>query len=978
MDASWQGGGGGPSQQMPPFVSQLDGGANHEDWEDWLRWDPAVEANSPDDGTFNSGSSKNDSPLQAPAYPEAYGQHDEPLVPPLIVGDDNFGFGTGTGLSNEFLFGGIGEMDTGFDFDLANSLNDLPANLPKLDTNAAAWPLPSNDAPDGNIAALSAISNDQKHNSISAGSLTATTPSLHNSPASTSNARHSISSNSPDPPKKRGGRKRKAEVEPEQPSVENAEHGDEQDGDEPPMKKTSHNVIEKRYRNNLNDKIVELRNSVPSLRAKGAAKGAKGTEDLDGLTPAHKLNKATVMAKATEYIKHLETRNQTMADEMAALKAQLARAEAAFGQSRDRQASMSNGNSPTSGMTRSREASSAGSPFHLSVAQDQSRFGQSAVQQQYMQQQGQPQYVRSPNPPVDAQNQPQHNNRRGGSSLINKAMLGTMAGIMALEGFNSEHGDPGNPSAHQLFSVPTALLKRSLGGSPSASTALSRQATISVLKTFLGIGVVLYLLAPLLSLSPRRKHKAHASVQLPKAPSLASPVEVRQKAWLTAIQTVWVPKHFLLEVIAVGFKMFQLSMRRLIGSEAFTTITGTTKEEEAARIKAWDIAIDAQLAGGDAEVGYYRLLMTLMESGTLPDSPARLMQKAVHFRVFFWEVANAGYGNLTGFKQFTEKVGRIYWNSARRLQKELLHAQSQGRPTEDDESELLPDHLASLGELDCDEVLSDEMIQRAWNLAWNKPSANGTIANAARDSVVEDHAIRSPLDAVAAWYTNTTIDDTLADALSDNVSTIDTEYYLRLALRVAPPASSTHVRALAAKAVLSKTNRNANIVTALEALPVLSPASGMNLVNHAPASPDICTALTLAKMISLCSPSSPRSARMRAFDALTGLHLAPADFTLLTAIGAYRLLRIMSSRKDVPSQTEHDLEDLAGNLRVWVGTSSSKGSGLGVEGRGKVVRLCLSVAKQLGGWGEKDSGYVSNSSSQRGSQKGSSSPQLVG
>lgn len=968
MDASWQGG-GGPSQQMPVFASQLDGEANHEDWEDWLRWDPAVEANSPDDGTFNSGSSKNDSPLQAPSYSGSYGQNDEPLVPPLIIGDDNYEIGASAALSNEsLLFGGIGDLHAGFDFDLANSLNNLPADLPKLDTHAAAWPLPSNDGPDFS-GGSSAASYNQNHGATAAPSLAAITPSLHHSPASTSNTRHSISSTSPDPPKKRGGRKRKAEVAPE-PSFEGAEHNESQEGDEPPMKKTSHNVIEKRYRNNLNDKIVELRNSVPSLRAKGVAKGAKGTEDLDGLTPAHKLNKATVMAKATEYIKHLEARNQTMVDEMAALKAQLARVEAGFGQSRDRQASM--GHSPTS---RSREASSAGSPSFLSVAQDPSRFGQPTVQQQYMQQQTQPTYARPPNPPVDAQNQPQNGNGRGGAGFVNKVMLGTMAGIMALEGY-SEHSDASSPSAHQLFSVPTALLKRSFGGSSTPSAERSRLATISVLKIPLVIGVLIYLLAPLFSYTPRRKPQAHASVQLPQAPSLASPVEVRRKAWLTAIQTVWVPKHFLHEVVAVGFKMFQLSLRRLIGSEAFTTITGTTKEEEAARIKAWDIAIDAQLAGGDAQVSYYRLLLTLMESGTLPDSPARLMQKAVHFRVFFWEVANAGYGNLVGFKQFTEKVGRIYWASARRLQKELVHAKSQGRLTDEDESELLPDHLARLGELDCDEVLSDEMIQRAWNLAWNKPSANGTIANAARDSVVEDHAIRSPLDAVAAWYTNTAIDDTLADALSDNVSTFDTEYYIGLALSVAPPASSTHVRALVAKAVLSKTNRDANIVVALEALPVLSPTSGMNLVNHAPASPDICMALTLAKMISLCSHTSSRSACMRAFDALTGLQLARAQFTLLTAVAAYRLLRMLSSSKDVTKITERSIEDIAGSLRVWVGTSSGKGSGLGPEGRRKVVRLCLNIARQLGGWGEKDSGYVSNSSSQKGSQKGDSSPWL--
>jgi hypothetical protein len=58
-------------------------------------------------------------------------------------------------------------------------------------------------------------------------------------------------------------------------------------------RKTAHNMIEKRYRTNLNEKIAALRDAVPSLRA--TRKNAKGEdvqqEDLQGLAPAHKLNK---------------------------------------------------------------------------------------------------------------------------------------------------------------------------------------------------------------------------------------------------------------------------------------------------------------------------------------------------------------------------------------------------------------------------------------------------------------------------------------------------------------------------------------------------------------------------------------------------------------------------------------------------------------------------------------------------------------
>lgn len=85
-------------------------------------------------------------------------------------------------------------------------------------------------------------------------------------------------------------RKRKVSSEPE----------DEDDGedDDKPVKKTAHNMIEKRYRTNINDKIAALRDSVPSLRIMSkSARGEDTTQDreeLHGLTPAHKLNKATV------------------------------------------------------------------------------------------------------------------------------------------------------------------------------------------------------------------------------------------------------------------------------------------------------------------------------------------------------------------------------------------------------------------------------------------------------------------------------------------------------------------------------------------------------------------------------------------------------------------------------------------------------------------------------------------------------------
>lgn len=87
----------------------------------------------------------------------------------------------------------------------------------------------------------------------------------------------------------------------------------------PRKEKTSHNMIEKRYRNKINDKISILKDCVPSLRILEAADSI----ELDGLQPAKKLNKATILAKATEYIKHLEAKNTQLAAENARLRSNI-------------------------------------------------------------------------------------------------------------------------------------------------------------------------------------------------------------------------------------------------------------------------------------------------------------------------------------------------------------------------------------------------------------------------------------------------------------------------------------------------------------------------------------------------------------------------------------------------------------------------------------------------------------------------------
>ncbi|EON69123.1 hypothetical protein W97_08309 [Coniosporium apollinis CBS 100218] len=817
-------------------------------------------------------------------------------------------------------------------------------------------------------------------------------PSLHHSPSSATNGLASSSSqiSSPESVSPRNGsasKKRKSLAD---------DDPVDRKGKQPPVKKTAHNMIEKRYRTNLNDKIAALRDSVPSLRVMSRVNGVEeedDAEDLEGLTPAHKLNKATVLSKATEYIRHLEKRNKCLCDDVAALKARVDQLEklpmatplvmtnSAATPDSVRYQEDPFSTTPVPGSSLAHSAPQGMIPVPESISN--LHHAMSNQPHYAPAQAGYPVYTTAPGRPGVPAHQTQHVNARGGGRWGNKLMVGSLAGLMVMEGFSSREQSGEHPSGRGLFAFPFELFRR-VGGS-FAPRLLNRglatlYALLPYLKTLLILGAFLYLISPLFELKPRSKKKPAPHVRLSPAPSLASPVAVRRKAWLTAIQTVWVPRHtFLLEVAALGLKTLKLSTRKLVGWHGYALLTGITKEQEAARVKAWGIALDAQLTGGDVEISMSRLVLTLMASGTLPDTPARLLLKALHIRITLWEVARAGYGTWYMFAETSTKLARSYWNAARAEHKMAINCPSD----ENSAVEPLPDHLAALLELECDDVLIDRIVQRAYNLAWNRPSAANTEPDEAMDSVVEDFAISSPLDALAAWWSSYSLNKALVLHLSSgqvipNKETLDD---LELAIKTAPPTSDARARALVTKAVLSPTNRQQNIIAAFDTFPShphssaasdggsrSPPAALINLVGETPIAPDVRIALTLAKCLCLAEQSEALDAeavRQRATFVINDFHLPEMSLTLLSFTAAYMVVDSFAADQTLRSEAKDGLERMTSSLRVWIGRAAGRRSGLPNRAKATIVERCLQVSKMLVGMQEpieeEDAGYVSGS-----------------
>ncbi|KAK6845783.1 helix-loop-helix DNA-binding domain-containing protein [Apiospora arundinis] len=794
-------------------------------------------------------------------------------------------------------------------------------------------------------------------------------PKSEPSPESASSTRKSPFMSSPEG-QSQSSRKRKSSAD-----------DDEDDDDlEHPMKKSAHNAIEKRYRTNLNDKIAALRDSVPSLRIMSkSARGEDTTEDreeLHGLTPAHKLNKATVLSKATEYIRHLEKRNNRLMEENNTMQARIAAFEKLF-----LSGAMNGSLSPiqqqpqqsppayitdSRGYTNSPMATPGAGDAQgmMQVPDDMKRIlaAQLAVGQPY----AVPQQPYRPNASLVRQQQIQQQQHQqpmdargwhNAGPYFGKLMVGSLAGLMVLEVARESEQNSESTEGRGLFALPVQLvgsLLSSLNFNFMGYQIGSADLIYSLKLVLLLCSVCWFFLPALLkpkSPGPKTGKEAQASPEA--APSLASPIHVRRQAWLTAIQTVWVPRHnFFLEAAALGLKAAKLSLRNLIGVTGYQMLTGLTEEQEIARIQAWAIALDAQLAGGDVEISKSRLTLTLLASGTLPNTPPETHAEGIaHSRA---SLGNWSYRLLTQLRRG-------------------------GRDQSEDE---LPDHLAMLLEQDADEVLNPSIIQRVHNLAWNRPTAHNAIGvTDGMDTVVEDAAILSPMDAVAAWWSTMTLQTALTNSLlvreeeNGDIKQL-VEDGITLAIRTAPVGSVAQNRALVARAVFFNEKRGANIAAVIQAIGPLANSTFVNeLAETAPSSPttpqvkisqsvlseaEIYMCLQCAKSIAHLQRYGPPEEPTDVYSIIEDdIHVSD-DMSLLGYASAFTLMERLAGHEFAAEACSGALERLSGSLRIWAG----KDLWLEQEVKQEMVERCLAVTRAVVGMNmETDTGYGSMSGS---------------
>lgn len=654
----------------------------------------------------------------------------------------------------------------------------------------------------------------------------------------------------------------------------------------------SHSIVEKRYRTNLNDKIADLRKTVPSLR------GDHSNSETERLSAASKHNKSTILTKAIEYIHHLEQRNAYLENVNVKLRSQACNVKSESDNIRVETSQSSYAGTEDSPSANQDSPSTTNPPQGMiPVPDDMRRLRIQGNQEHYAD------HIISHDQQSGA-----HFSIRGGQ-FVGKLMIGSLAGLMVMDGFMGDRKDRENDRG--LFALPfSALLPTSrplwalqerLASLPYPYILLPMVKGFLVF-SILGFALFLYLFnsKPKLSLKP-------AAEGINRSRSSASPIEVREMAWLTAIQTLKVPRHsWFPEMMALILETGAYMIRQMLGFEIYSWLMGRSEEEEIARVRAWEIAIDAQLTGGDAEVSRSRLVLTAWAAGTLPQTPARLMLKALHIRIMFWQ-ASRWPSISRAFNLAASRLAHYQWTLAKRMHDT---APTVDVTTGSEDLEPLSDHLLALLQRPPEDVMTDITIQQAHNLCWNR-SASTTSGDVGVDDIAEDTAMRGPLDALALWSSSLALQEVLCNFLESGQTNQVRFPQIELALRTAPPASSSYIRALAATTIFSEADRTQNIMKLLEALSAVSfPGSDTSPLASSVCN-DVLTSIEFAKALdTLAGPQSDTVSLDVAVQLLDRTCSGVKCFDVLALVAAYRLVLVLINDPAMAPQQRCSLNEI--------------------------------------------------------------------
>lgn len=660
--------------------------------------------------------------------------------------------------------------------------------------------------------------------------------------------------------------------------------GGEQGG--PTCKRTRgrslHSKVEQRYREKLNSQLAALRDCIPEFREDGMGNGDGQNE---GCTAASKkqVNKGKILDKATEYIVKLQADNNRLANEVKAMRKQLAQI---------------------------RRSSTSPVPS----VQAESR-------------------VREP---------------------FTRLAMAAFAGMMATESFHTTD----QSDSRALFALPTRMLGQFTSGLQrllpvhwTNSSAETLTYMVRLLLLFSVVGCVIY---PSVFGRAKAGSKAESSSRDAATTTAITRHTVsaadRRDTFQSASQLVWIPESgFAAECAAIALTIPRLVLQHVgvpIGAApswlTCRTLGSTPQETKAAHAKAWDLVLDTQLLGGDTDLNARRLLLTLLCTASLPKTPLRQMLMAVHARVLLWRLRGSFIGRLARGQVGT--IVRHCWERAR----ELSRQQSGG-----DE---LPRHLCRLLQLDAEDVLTSTVVRRVDKLAQQQPSNPAT--GSVEDSVGCDTSVRSPLDAVAAFWVASSVRKLLVEFLEveagedkdDDVHCLyeqEREKSLERLLEIAPPDSGIFVYATVVRAVLAVNDPRRHCDAALRVLrgdggvkPQEQGTSGTEGKQCWKFQADISLALrvTIATAL-LHSQASDRATILL----VSQLKRTPEVLGLVGFVALYRFLAAALRDKKIVSRNAMALELVAGMVR--------RGAGSEAPGRTRrsVVRLCIRAFESLTG-----------------------------